>query len=127
MRHSSVLLLPKVISQEDFVEDVQQYPQFGSVGFKLQLSKQCSRNLFHHPQDHCEGQGQKNTYTVCSVYILNPLFEGQKWSFFQKSLPLRLVSIQERVMMACVHYIYAMHVLENSSLKVDHNFVLLQS
>ena len=50
--------------------------------------------------------------TVCTraiktrgLYILNPLFEGQKRfsrRFFRKILPLCMVSIQERVMMASV-------------------------
>ena len=42
------------------------------------------------------------------LYILNPLFEGQKRfsrTFFQKILPLCMISIQERVMMTRVRYI----------------------
>ena len=38
------------------------------------------------------------------LYTLNPLFEGQK-RFFKKTLPLCMVSIQERVIMARVRYV----------------------
>ena len=67
-------------------------------------------------------------YAVC-MFQTHFLKVGNEFSrrVFQKVLPLCLVSIQERVMMACVQYMYAMHIIENSSLQVDHDFVLLQT
>ena len=52
------------------------------------------------------------------LYILNPLFKGQKRVFkelfFRKILALCTVGIQERVMMACVQYLKKVGWLESS-------------
>ena len=64
----------------------------------------------------------------------NNLLKVQKSNlrfFFRKLLAVCTVSIPEWVMMAFVQYRYVFNVhyrkIENSSLQVDHDFVLLQS